>query len=658
MKNYLEREKFYWIKILFDGILLLCAFFVAYLIKRGNLNIETKFKNFLIVLFLAWFFVTLFSKKFMKLEKRNYFTYIKTYFKSILAIVILLFSVIYIFGWYNLSRIIISGTILIFLIFEISCLSIRELFFKKNSRIKDIPFSVFFFLIELFIVSSTFLLIYFYRKGTFKLSDDYIILLVGIFTIWFVVSYFIHKFKIQKNISFFKVIFQFWKSEFIIVGLIAFIVVNLNLALFSRFIILGSLLIFAIFENIIVAIYSIYTHKKQTDYTDIYLLKADEIDYESKFVDDKDTRKIKKEKYNFSSSRFKSSLLKNKLKNVYLNKFEEVYKFIENNINLEKLNILNLEAQFSKNPYNIEILGDNSLELYVNLRKINDFRRINISFIKINKKVKSGGLFIGRFQSLHQYANYYYRKYPFVLAKLFLIFSFLLKRIMPKLPFFKRIYFVITKGRNRLISKAEALGRLYYCGFELISIEEVDNFTWFIVKKAKEPLSDKNPSYGPFFKQKRVGKNGKMIFMYKVRTMHPYSEFIHKYIYERNKLDEKGKIMDDFRITSWGKIFRALWIDELPMLFNWLKRDVKLIGVRPLTETFFNTYPENLQKERVKFKPGLIPPYYVDMPDSIEEVWKSEKRYLEKYKKHPLGTDFIYFFKALNNIIFHHAKSE
>jgi len=93
------------------------------------------------------------------------------------------------------------------------------------------------------------------------------------------------------------------------------------------------------------------------------------------------------------------------------------------------------------------------------------------------------------------------------------------------------------------------------------------------------------------------------------------------------------------------------------MLINWLKRNVKIVGVRPISESFFNTYPKDLQKERIKFKPGLIPPYYADMPENIKEVWESEREYLKRYQKQPWRTDFVYFFKALNNIFFHHAKS-
>ena len=282
---------------------------------------------------------------------------------------------------------------------------------------------------------------------------------------------------------------------------------------------------------------------------------------------------------------------------------------------------------------------------------------MNYNFIRINQKLKKGGLYVGRFEGKQQQKERYKDTYPFVLARILIFFNFLFVRVLSKLPVFKKIYFFITKGRGRAVSKAEVLGRLVYCGFEILALEEIDHQTWFVVKKVKSPNGDKNPSYGLLFKQKRLGKNEKFIYMYKLRTMHPYSEYIHSYVLQHYPLDDSGKVKDDFRITGWGRFLRKLYLDELPMLFNWLKRDVKLMGVRPLSESFFNTYPEDLQKERIKYKPGLIPPYYADMPGDIKEVWKSEKEYLKRYKRHPWRTDFVYFFKAMNNIFFHHAKS-
>jgi len=84
---------------------------------------------------------------------------------------------------------------------------------------------------------------------------------------------------------------------------------------------------------------------------------------------------------------------------------------------------------------------------------------------------------------------------------------------------------------------------------------------------------------------------------------------------------------------------------------------MKLIGVRPLSEGFYSVCPKDLKKARIKHKPGLIPPYYADLPHSIEEVWESERKYLEKYERRPMRTDLIYFFKSLNNILFHRATS-
>ena len=69
----------------------------------------------------------------------------------------------------------------------------------------------------------------------------------------------------------------------------------------------------------------------------------------------------------------------------------------------------------------------------------------------------------------------------------------------------------------------------------------------------------------------RVGKKGKIIGVYKFRTMHPYSEFIHDYIIKTNGYNAKGKIKDDFRTSRWGKIMRKYWIDEIPQLYNVLK---------------------------------------------------------------------------------------
>ena len=216
----------------------------------------------------------------------------------------------------------------------------------------------------------------------------------------------------------------------------------------------------------------------------------------------------------------------------------------------------------------------------------------------------------------------------------------------------------MVHGKNRrIISEPELLGRLNFCGFQVEKQKEIDSKLCLIVKKISEPAMDEDPSYGPVFKQKRIGQYQKIIYTYKFRTMHPYSEYLHRYMLENFKLDQTGKIKNDFRITGWGRFMRRYWIDELPMIINLLQGDLKLVGLRPVSQSFFSIYPEELKIKRAAVRPGLVPSLYFDMPKSKREIFESEKKYLARYKHHPIRTDIYYFFKVLFNIFFRKARS-
>ncbi|NBV31568.1 MAG: hypothetical protein EBR93_03400, partial [Bacteroidetes bacterium] len=101
-----------------------------------------------------------------------------------------------------------------------------------------------------------------------------------------------------------------------------------------------------------------------------------------------------------------------------------------------------------------------------------------------------------------------------------------------------------------------------------------------------------------------------------------------------------------------------LWIDELPMIYNWLKGEMKLVGVRPLSKQYYNLYPQDIKELRARVKPGLVPPFYADMPGTLEEIVESERMYIQSYLEAPFRTDIRYFFLAFNNIIFKKARSK
>jgi lipopolysaccharide/colanic/teichoic acid biosynthesis glycosyltransferase len=307
--------------------------------------------------------------------------------------------------------------------------------------------------------------------------------------------------------------------------------------------------------------------------------------------------------------------------------------------------------------FNILNLPLHDYEVIINLKRLNDIQFINKFFEAVNAKLMQGGIFSAWVETYSLRKKRVLSKYPWGINYLIYTVDFLIKRVFPKLPVTKKIYFFLTRGQNRVISKAETYGRLYSCGFEIVEEAFIGGRLFFVVRKIKEPAFDYHPTYGPIIRLKRLGKNGKIISVYKLRTMHAYSEYLQGYIYERNKLQPGGKFKDDFRVTTLGRIFRKLWIDELPMLINLIKGDLKLVGVRPLSQHYFDLYTDELKEKRIKYKPGLIPPFYADLPKTLPEIMDSEMRYLLSYEKKPFLTDIRYCWKALWNILFRHARS-
>tara|TARA_B110000003_G_C16643266_1_gene530999 strand:- start:1336 stop:3069 length:1734 start_codon:yes stop_codon:yes gene_type:complete len=336
----------------------------------------------------------------------------------------------------------------------------------------------------------------------------------------------------------------------------------------------------------------------------------------------------------------------------------EVISFIWSSIKSEKINKDKISIFNTKSTSNIKFLSNNSKNLIINIHKTNDIRRINEYFLDVYSKLENDGLFIGNFIPLENMSNHLRSRMPHFLYFILIPFYFIFFRVFPKLTITKQIYFILTRGKNRVLSKAEVLGRLSFCGYEVVDEKIIGYTVYFISRKIKTISKEKFPSYGPIVKLKRVGYQGKRVYIYKFRTMYPYSEFIQGHIYKKYDLDKSGKFKNDFRITSWGKVFRSYFIDEIPQLYNWLIGDIKLIGVRALSEHYFGLYPQDIQELRVQSKPGIIPPYYADMPNSFEEIIISEKDYLIKKKHRPIITDVIYFSKAIYNIVFSGARSK
>lgn len=168
-------------------------------------------------------------------------------------------------------------------------------------------------------------------------------------------------------------------------------------------------------------------------------------------------------------------------------------------------------------------------------------------------------------------------------------------------------------------------------------------------------------SPGPiFFKQDRIGKNGKVFKMYKFRTMYMDAEERKASLMENNKI-EGGlmfKMDDDPRIIGSekkdkngkprgiGNVLREYSLDEFPQFLNVIKGDMSLVGTRPPTLDEFSQYDTH-HRARMTTKPGITGMWQVSGRSEItdfEEVVRLDREYIENWS---LGLDIKILLKTI-----------
>ena len=298
-------------------------------------------------------------------------------------------------------------------------------------------------------------------------------------------------------------------------------------------------------------------------------------------------------------------------------------------------------------------------ELIVNLMSLNKIRHLNTFLNKANEALEDGGYVWCHSRTARLKREIIYARHPGFAGKVVYYCHYIWHRVCAKLRWTKWFYFATTRGRNRTYHRVEILGRMYRAGFEVVDERFSHGEFYVIGRKFKAPIWDDEPTCGALVKLRRVGYNGNIIGVYKLRTMYSYSEYLQPYMLSHEGLQKGGKFAHDYRINGWGKLLRHSWLDELPMVINLLKGQIKLVGVRPLSRHYFSLYSPEMQALRIRVKPGLLPPFYyeAESPETLEDVQASEKRYIESYLEHPFRTDWRYFWGTLRNILFKHYRS-
>lgn len=147
-------------------------------------------------------------------------------------------------------------------------------------------------------------------------------------------------------------------------------------------------------------------------------------------------------------------------------------------------------------------------------------------------------------------------------------------------------------------------------------------------------------SPGPiFFKQERVGMDGRVFLCYKFRTMYAdASDDEHREAYRNNiggiseGVEFHGKVKDDPRVTRGGKILRRWSLDELPQFLNVLKGDMSVVGPRPPIPYEVEEYAVH-QRKRLDMKPGITGLWQVSGRSrlSFEEMVRIDLYYIENW---------------------------
>jgi lipopolysaccharide/colanic/teichoic acid biosynthesis glycosyltransferase len=143
-------------------------------------------------------------------------------------------------------------------------------------------------------------------------------------------------------------------------------------------------------------------------------------------------------------------------------------------------------------------------------------------------------------------------------------------------------------------------------------------------------------SKGPvFYKQERLGMNGRRFMVYKFRTMVADADERLKELARMNEADGPAfKIRNDPRIIPWvGTFLRKSSLDELPQLFNVLKTEMSLVGPRPPIPKEVDEYSV-WHRRRLSMKPGMtclwqIAPRRNDL--SFEEWMKLDLKYIDNW---------------------------
>ena len=159
------------------------------------------------------------------------------------------------------------------------------------------------------------------------------------------------------------------------------------------------------------------------------------------------------------------------------------------------------------------------------------------------------------------------------------------------------------------------------------------------------------------FVQDRYGYNGRVVRLYKFRTMGKNAEAAQAELMAQNERDGAAfKMKSDPRVTPVGRILRKTSIDELPQLFNVLKGEMSIVGPRPLPLADYARMDNVSHRRRLSVLPGITGPWQISNRDkvSFEEWMQMDIDYIDNWR---LATDLKIVLVTVPIVLFGHGAT-
>ena len=173
-------------------------------------------------------------------------------------------------------------------------------------------------------------------------------------------------------------------------------------------------------------------------------------------------------------------------------------------------------------------------------------------------------------------------------------------------------------------------------------------FPFFLVISMLIKLSSKGPI---FFKQTRVGLNGRQFTLYKFRSMVRDAEQKKQEIASLNEAEGPVfKMEDDPRVTTLGRFLRKTSMDELPQLINVIRGDMSLVGPRPPLPDEVKSY-KRWQRRRLSMKPGLTCLWQISGRNAIKDFNKWMELDLQYIDNWSLSLDVKIIIKTIPAVL-------